>query len=353
MSTVMRSYLRSHLRKSLKTLLYLVAFSVAITFIMSSSGQCIESWYYVESGARVVHHYYDSMLSLPTTILSISAFVLPVLEFEFFKKRRNLDCVYALPISRREMGIVHFLTGLLLLVIPYSCSYLINYMLLLRYPVAFDVSYLAAHYFLCLVFGVCIYAINTFIFNEANSVIDGACFVILWTFVFVLVSLTISNCIHKQLTWESYQELELDFLESGTIIPIGPISVATKEYAYAVEQSTRADLVEFWADPGNLFWMAALVVLGISAMIGFVLNFGKRAAQKTEEISDSWFGYRVMIPVYAVCGMVLADDPGMWLIIEGIAFVGYVIYRKGFHLKKSDWMVLVLLVFFLLFGGAI
>ena len=353
MSPVMRSYMRSHLRANLKTLLYLLGFAIAITFIMSVPGQCTETWYYDEFDNRISRYYYDCMLGLPVTILSVSAFALPLLEFSFFKKRRNLDCAYALPISRREMGLVHFLTGLALLVIPFTCSYFINYVLLLRYPSDFEVSPLLAHYFLTLCFGVCIYAINTFIFNEANSVIDGVCFVILWTFVFVLVSLSISRVLYDLMGWERYSELELNFLDSEMIIPIGPLSALTTEYAYVVEQTRWADLQDFWADSGNLFWMAALVILGIGAMVGFVFTFGRRAAQKTEEISDSWFGYRVMIPIYAVCGMLLFDEPGMWLIIEGIAFVGYVIYRKGFHLKKSDWMVLALLVFFLLVGGVI
>lgn len=353
MSPVMRSYMRSHLRANLKTLLYLLGFAIAITFIMSVPGQRTESWHYIGTGERLLNYHYDSMLGLPVTILSVSAFALPLLEFSFFKKRRNLDCAYALPISRREMGLVHFLTGLALLVIPFTCSYFINYALLLRYPRAFDVSPLLAHYFLILCFGVCIYAINTFIFNEANSVIDGACFVILWTFVFVLVSLTISSILYDLMGWERYSELGLNFLDSGMIIPIGPLGEATSEYSYAVDKHTRADLQAFWADSGNLFWMAALVILGIVATVGFVFSFGRRAAQKTEELSDSWFGYRVMIPIYAVCGMLLFDDPGMWVIIEGVAFVGYVIYRKGFHLKKSDWIVLALLVFFLLLGGVI
>ncbi len=354
MSSVMRSYLRSHLRANLKIFLYLLGFAVAITFIMSGPGQCTESWYYDEFGERIVRHYYDSMLELPMLILLVSAFVLPFLEFSFFKKRRNLDCAYALPISRREMGLVHFLTGLALMVIPFTCSYIINYALLLRYPEAFDVSYLLTLYFLSLCFGVCAYAINTFIFNEANSVIDGVCFVILWTFVFALVSLNVAGSLYDLLGWERFHYLEMDFLESDMIIlPIGPLSAVTSEYAYAVEKSRWADLAQLWTDRGNLFWMAFLVVLGISAIVGFVLSFGKRAAQKTEEISDSWFGYRVMIPIYAVCGMRLFEGPGMWLIIEGIAFVGYVIYRKGFHLKKSDWIVLVLLVFFLLFGSTV
>jgi len=344
MNITMRSYLRSYLRSSLKTLFYLVAFSIAVTFIFSSTNQCYE-FQYLDYGTSewVTNRYYSSELGIPVTILAISCYVLPVLEFAFFKKRRNLDCAYALPISRREMGIVHYLTGFMLLVVPFSCSYFVNFLLLLRYPGVFNCSLLPEHYCLCLLFGVCIYSVFVFIFNQANSTGDGIWFVVLWTFVIYLVSEAFD------LQYRYMDELGAYYYNDYSYmgIPFMTFNELTVSYMEIVDGENQRLIPQIWSESNALIYIVLWLVLGVASAIGFYLSFGKQPAQKTEEISDSWFGYRVMIPVYGICGMILFDDPGAWVLIEGIAFVGYMIYRKGFHLKKSDWIVLCMLIFFL------
>ena len=324
---MMKSYMRSHLRDSLKTLLYLVAFSVAVTLIFSGSNQCYPNEDYIDGEWIVTGYYYSSMLGIPVTILAISCFALPVLEFSFFKKRRNLDCAYALPISRREMGIVHYLTGLLLLVIPYTCSYLINFLLMLRYPGAFDYRLLFEHYILCMLLGICIYSVYVFVFNEANSTGDGVWFIILWTFVFYLIARALFGISY----YDNLSEMGISFMA---------LNGFTASYMDIIDGDRVALTADIWENTKGMIYISLWLVLGILSMIGHYLTFGKRPAQHTEEVSDSWFGYRVMIPIYAVCGMVLWQDIGAWLIVEVIAVVGYMIYRKGLHLKKSDWISL-------------
>ena len=324
---MMKSYMRSHLRDSLKTLLYLVAFSVAVTLIFSGSNQCYPNEDYIDGEWIVTGYYYSSMLGIPVTILANSCFALPVLEFSFFKKRRNLDCAYALPISRREMGIVHYLTGLLLLVIPYTCSYLINFLLMLRYPGAFDYRLLFEHYILCMLLGICIYSVYVFVFNEANSTGDGVWFIILWTFVFYLIARALFGISY----YDNLSEMGISFMA---------LNGFTASYMDIIDGDRVALTANIWENTKGMIYISLWLVLGILSMIGHYLTFGKRPAQHTEEVSDSWFGYRVMIPIYAVCGMVLWQDIGAWLIVEVIAVVGYMIYRKGLHLKKSDWISL-------------
>ena len=94
-----------------------------------------------------------------------------------------------------------------------------------------------------------------------------------------------------------------------------------------------------------IFW----VVAGIASTVGFLTTFGKRRMERTEEISDSYFGYRVLIPTYAVSGMIVFAvlDALSWIIIEILAFLGYTIYRRGFHYRRSDIIILLSLIVFL------
>lgn len=347
MSCSMKSYLRSHLRQNVKSLLYVVAFAIALTFISSNANQCQEITYY----DSIPGYYYSSELYTPVSILAILCAVLPVTEFAFFKKRRNLDCAYALPISRRDMGLVHYLSGLLLLVVPYTCSYLVNYLLLLRYPGMFDLAPLWGHYFLCLILGVSFYSVFVFVFNQANSTGDGIWFIVLWSFVFFLLQVTCFSVLER-LFYEIRYEYDIySYINPTMGIPWLALSGITSEYNEIVIKSGWGALENIWSEFGIVSMVILWLVLGVASAVGMYYTFGNRGAQKTEEMSDSWFGYRVMIPLYAVCGMISCASVEQWLIIEGIAFVGYVIYRKGFHLQKSDWLTLLLLIFFLFISG--
>ena len=72
--------------------------------------------------------------------------------------------------------------------------------------------------------------------------------------------------------------------------------------------------------------------------------------EKTEEISDSYFGFRTLIPIYAISAMILSESSNyiiLWVIFELLTFIGYTIYRRGFHYKKSDVITMCMLLIFL------
>ena len=149
MSPAFTTYFRDHLRSKSKLLLCLVVFALVITLVYAVSGQRYEYTYWnYETDTQITKVSYDSCLGTPLFFLIVCSCVIPVTEFSFFKKRRNLDCAYALPISRREMGIVHYITGLICLIVPYTCSYVCNFLLLLRYPEGFIYEPLVGYFFL-------------------------------------------------------------------------------------------------------------------------------------------------------------------------------------------------------------
>jgi hypothetical protein len=78
--------------------------------------------------------------------------------------------------------------------------------------------------------------------------------------------------------------------------------------------------------------------VGIAAAFGFFLNFKSKGAQNAGEISDSPFGYKLLIPVYGY-GLLLLNDTGLDIlsvIIFALMLVGYFIYRRSFKIKTRD-----------------
>lgn len=336
--TNFKSYFRYHLKANLKSLLFILAVVVTITFVIGLNSQ--PRWQYVDALDKAIVIDYYSTLYLPVTFLCILAYIFPVMEFSFFKKRLHLDCAYSLPISRKNIGTVHYLTGLIALLGTFTASYLTNFFLMWsRGPGWFDYLPMIPHYFLCLLLGVSMYTFMVFIFNEANSSSDGIWFMILYTFVFYLVMGTLCDITNGR----------FDVDNPNTLFPWGVIDNMTDTYQRLVELDVIDTSLTFWKKHafqlGLIFWL----LIGIAAAVGFFLTFGKRRTEKTEEISDSWFGYRTLIPLYAICLMIILEGSFIfWIILEVFTLIGYTIYRRGFHYKKSDLIILALLAIFLL-----
>lgn len=332
--TNFKQYLRSHMKSSFRSFIYILVAVIVLSLVIGLSDQ---PTYDYDPQLEQPVRAYTATLYIPILFMSILAYAIPVMEFSFFKKRINLDCAYSLPISRRAMGAVHYITGLIMLLGAYTASYLTNFVLLLsRGPGHFDFLPMIPHYFLTALLGFCMYSVMVFVFNEANTKGDGIWFMVLYTFIFYLITgallaVTDSSVDHIFVT-----------------VPWGVIDKLKNSYELAIENISVKESF-FWQSPMCIAFFIFWVVAGIASTAGLLTTFGKRRMERTEEISDSYFGYRVLIPTYAVGGMIAFAGLGAltWIIIEILAFLGYTIYRRGFHYKRSDIIILLSLIVFL------
>ena len=289
---------------------------------------------------------YNSTLYLPVVLMCVLVYALPVMEFSFFKKRINLDCAYALPISRKTMGAVHYLSGLVMLFSTFTASYLVNFILLLtRGPGWFDFLPMIPHFFICLLLGFSMYSFMVFVFNRANTRGDGIWFMILYSFVFAVIASAIMVIIDNNSL----------FNEGYAAVLWGVIDQFTQSIQYVVELSDSGRRL-FWETPELIGWLIFWIFVGALSAVGFFLSFGRERTERTEEISDSFFGFRTLIPIYAVCGILLFEAWNYilyFVIIEVLAFIGYTVYRRGFHYKKSDIIILLSLFLFLIINSII
>ena len=331
--TGFRPYFRAHLRSGVKTLIYLIIITLILTVIIGMNAQVEKPLYYPDAIAPT---YYYSTLYIPVIFLCFLIYLVPLLEFSFFKKRINLNCAYSMPISRRAMGVVHYLSGAITITTVYTLSYLANFILLLtREPGHYVFLPMIPHYLLTLVFGLAIYSFMCFVFNEANTAGDGVCFMILWTFVLFFVNISAAYI------------FKFSANTAFGSIPWEVISQLTSHYEKLCEM--KLVTASFWRSSVLVGWLVTWILIGIASAIGLIFTFGKRRTEKTEEISDSFFGYRVLIPIYAATGMYILRNIVFWVIFEVLALIGYTIYRRGFRYKLSDIIILLSLLIFLIF----
>ena len=84
-------------------------------------------------------------------------------------------------------------------------------------------------------------------------------------------------------------------------------------------------------------------------------NIGEKKAEQTEEMSETVFGYKTLIPLCAVAGIIsgFGDDFYYGLMYFVAAVIGYTVYRRGVKYKKSDGIVLALLFAFNIMMGIV
>lgn len=333
------SYLKIRLQKSAKAVMYMTIIAVIITAIYTYGEHSYQLPQYNENftewiGTRTI---YRSLIATSATVMICACYIAAVMNFSTFMKRRNLDCYYALPLSRRAIGTVHYLVGLINVVCIFTASYITNIVTMLMANGNFRYIYLLPYYFVSLLIGAIIYSVLVFVFNEGTSVVDGIIYMICYTFAPMVLCTAL-----LELTSLGREYL---FSELSTSLLFGLLLSVTEVFENAVE--VKQDIFTSHLGAEHIIaWSVIWLIIGVAAAVGFFLRFGKRRPELTEDVSESYFGYKVIIPYMAAMIMLSFDsfDLLTLIFIEVAAFVGYTIYRRGFKYKKQDIITLAALV---------
>ncbi len=286
----------------------------------------------------------DRVLGFSQTVLIIMCMVAPVWSFSFFKNRRNLDCCYSLPISRRALGIVHWLIGLLTVLLPFLASSLQALIILIfKTPSGYsfldtiDVGYIFAYFAVAFIGMLVLYSLYVFVFNEANSVSDGITFMILYNFVATVAAILIEYIVGSSI-FSIFDENSL------------PISAMSSMIEYIVMYAGKATDVYYDINVG---WIIFWIIAGFACATYFVFSFGTRKTEKAEEISDSYFGYRTLIPFFGFSLIFVFDNIAfISLVFTIISVLLYTVYRRGVKYKVSDIAVMGIMLFLTLIAFA-
>ena len=306
---------------ALRTLIF-TALSVAICLIGISEVNTSDEIKYCQSG-----------LYMLATALCVTASIVPLFELSGLKNRRNLDTLYFFPIKREKMAMVHFVSGFVQILVIYTVTWGASYLWLALNTDYFALVYMIPYYFLSLLLAVVIYSVYCFLFMQANTVADGVLFCALWIFLPFLVGMTVFLVFDSKLAANLY----------SWGIMYTPMNNLTVLFQNLIEinEPTRWDkaaekIMDYW----YMFFIWGAV--GIAAAHGYLICFVKKGAQQAGEISNSPFGYALLIPAYGYCFMTFTTGillPMMMVTYLIIMLSGYLIYRRGFKFKIPDIVV--------------
>ncbi len=331
-------YLNYRLKQSfMRTVVFSVlSIMVSLSMVEEEAVRAPEYIKYCESGIYIL-----------ATILGIFSTLIPILELSGFKNRRNLDTLYFFPIKRSKMALVHYLSGVIQVFVIYTLSFLSVWIFLLTNTDYFALEWMPLYYLFSLILGLVMYSVFTFIFNEANTVADGALFCGLWMFAVYVVLYTVIRYFVGPTVFPGSEGLDPRYRQLTSLVNWGiiytPINDLTVIFQELIEINQNPDYVyvgelthglQYFNQMYMFFvWLA----VGIAAAVGYFVRFTRKGAHMAGEPSTSPWGFKLLIPLY---GYSLLFTPNLneifAIIIFALMLIGYFIYRRGFKLKKSD-----------------
>lgn len=300
--------------------------------------------------------YRDLSLANSLAMLVILAMAVPVWMFAFLKKKRNLDCCYSLPITKQGIGLVQYAVGGITVAVPFLCSYIST---LICYASMGNFStlghgFLAVHFLMSLLLGFVVYSISVFAFERANTVIDGIIFIVAYMVGLFFIIYGVEELYNSVV--RHYNEMHGIFnpsvnpvlhrvnLDEESAIPIAFFVNILEKYEVCAETIYSAVVEKMWSDSRHVFWFVFWCVAGVFSAGGAICCFGKKKTECVEEISNSIFGYKLLIPLIGFPiilseGVLCGSYTTALLVTVGCA-VAYTVYRRGVRYKKSDYIIL-------------
>ena len=313
-----------------KNLFYFLSAAVILIWVVYNTSVNTE-YYRLEAFGVPYESIYQKLSLVPAAmcLAFLSAFT-PIVELSVFKKRRDLDSLFSLPVSRREMLGVHFLNGLLINSTIFTASILT----LLLCATSFDCQYealfpLLPFWLSGLVLGAALYSLSSFLFYEGNTLVDGIVFIIGSQYIPILF---FNAVLFRCFNFETRETFEF-------LTGLSPWNAADFLATY-FEKMILPPNESYLNNTSGYISIGFFVLVGIASLFGFFHFSYKKRVEKTGEISESFFGYRVQLPLILLSLLLITCGTLTLVFLSMISvFIGYLIYRRGFHFKREDAIV--------------
>ena len=290
----------------------------------------------------VVHANTNSpLLSVIAGIMTTMCFIAPVLVYSFKMNKRCVDCYYALPLKKSKLYLVKTIIGLMMVLVPFTVAFWVTFLIFLIRPNnPYEMGWFVPAYFGLIFFAICLYGYNAFAFTRANSTIDGIVFMIGYQSVIFLIVLLPFVWSGGELFKAQYL---LDFIpEWGSIF-----------FTLHMEgKVVGASVLNDYGTVGFTMTAMTFILPALRAVAGYGLMFvllKYDKAEDSQQVSNSWFGYKTLIPIFAatiiglIVGAVLELSLSLAVVVFVMfaiaAFVLVIVWRRKFVFGKTGWIV--------------
>ncbi len=274
------------------------------------------------------------VFNLSIILMMIVLTVIVIFRFGSLRNAKEVDLFYALPISRRNLFLTHYLFGLIQAIIIWTVMFFLGLItLFIRYPFfVYSIGHFFILYIAVLVYIVLIYTLTTFVFLRARSIIDGIAFIILFQLFFLFVSLAFANINNFSLLFNAF--VFNPFYALATL--------ATSLMKLAGPNYTILDL-----QLGRILFASLVNFISFLTLAIFMFRYDLKNIedQETEyigSISSSKLGYLFYIPAllflisFSTFFLFQVTSYLIFIVLLSAGFIGFFIYRRSLKIKSRD-----------------
>lgn len=284
--------------------------------------------------------YANTNLNNFMVFLSIACVVTPVYEFAFLNKKRSIDNYYSLPLKRQSIIMFKFTCGYIKILLSYSITFFIGFMFIVIRHFNFYIEYYLSFYFLSVLLGLSLYAFFTFIYTRANSIIDGIIFIVFYLFIFTIVLNSVRELFYDLFNI-NFGRLFYDFS------PFNPLSKLASMYDKLIKYGSLASVPGGYGIKNDWIYYLIWSIFGSAALVGLYFSPIYDKAERAEQVSNSYFGYRLIIPIGTVLFLYnlnlkpfrYASEFALIAIYAFIVLTLYIIYQRTFKLSLKYWLI--------------
>ena len=326
-------YFRYELKKNLKTLGLLTAICTIIYVVVTSTSNL----YYIygtiavyvpgQSNSGGIRNN-SPQISIIYLLLGAMCFVVPALMYSFKMNRRSADAFYSLPIKREKLYLVKTLVGLILVFVPYTVAYAAGFLCVALRENFYNLIWYLPGYFGGILFGLSLYGVAAFSFSRANRVADGVIFMIFYALIGLLIASLVEEIeIERGIPYD-------ERMETMYFSPMGCFILFSEKIDALLREGGNQDL-DFL-----MFLFVFLHAIAGFALLFLLPRFDK--GEDAEQYSDSWFGYRVMIPLYTalLIGLMGGTEAPYIVLFTVAAIVMTIIYRRKALFSWQYWVMI-------------
>ncbi len=266
--------------------------------------------------------------------------IVPVWKLSYRMKKRSVDLYYSLPLSHTRILAVKLLVGLIVVFAPYTAAYWVGSFTAMAAvgKVTSSVVFLPV-YFATLIPMVIVYSLTAFIFTRANRLVDGIVFIVLTGMSLAIVVEVVSEFLAQSSI----------YINSQFYAPFGGLTVVAEYFSYELIKGVS---MEMQLDAQDIAGLVLVALCAAAAGVGLFLSEKYVKAENCEQISDSLFGYRVMIPLYTFALALLGaiDSYVLVVLVAAASYAVSVLYKRT---PKIGWKFAVVIAAAFIAGFAL
>ena len=336
--TYFKRYFLHRLRSTTFRSIVLAVITVIVTFVS------------VNNSARI--YYADERLLCDTGIYFMiylamaSVIIFPILETAELKKPRSLDLVFAFPITKGQLALVHYFSGAIQMLFINAVSAAVNVFVHLTKGFGLKSFWIIPAYLSIIPIMICFYSVAIFLFSQGNTLGDGIAFVVGVPLALYGIVWCTSGCLSEfdEIFYNCFDAyvISLNICDFTGMLGF-PVNFFSQ--LLDVANTEPAELMGTNIIPILVVWM----ISGIASVFGFIHYTKNYRTENAGGISDSLFGYKTLIPICAICMVIIMGLKGLTLFSYELDIVlllvamaiGYFVYRRSFRIKPSDISVIV------------